>query len=269
MARLEDLTKGALVRGILGDRVVKVVDIAWHGSSARNPYLHGRADRQGRPGTALSRGRAAAHGREGRARVVDGRRRGAVPARLRGPADIARLPVRPVAGRPHLERCEPLPHQITAVYEAMLPRQPLRFLLADDPGAGKTIMAGLFIKELIVRGDLQRCLIVCPGQPGRAVAGRALRRSSASTSRSSPTTRSRRRAPATGSPRTTSLIARLDKLSPQRGRCRPSSQQTDWDLDRLRRGAQDVGAPSSAARSSTPSATSSASCSAGSPGTSC
>ena len=45
----------------------------------------------------------------------------------------------------------------------MLPRQPLRFLLADDPGAGKTIMAGLLIKELVARGDLQRCLIVCPG----------------------------------------------------------------------------------------------------------
>jgi len=45
----------------------------------------------------------------------------------------------------------------------MLPRQPLRFLLADDPGAGKTIMAGLLIKELLVRGDLHRCLIVCPG----------------------------------------------------------------------------------------------------------
>jgi SNF2 family DNA or RNA helicase len=58
---------------------------------------------------------------------------------------------------------DPLPHQITAVYEAMLPRQPLRFLLADDPGAGKTIMAGLLIKELIARGDLKRCLIVCPG----------------------------------------------------------------------------------------------------------
>ena len=45
----------------------------------------------------------------------------------------------------------------------MLPRQPLRFLLADDPGAGKTIMAGLLIKELIVRGDVKRCLIVPPG----------------------------------------------------------------------------------------------------------
>ena len=63
----------------------------------------------------------------------------------------------------HSSNVDPLPHQITAVYEAMLPKQPLRFLLADDPGAGKTIMAGLLIKELIARGDLKRCMIVCPG----------------------------------------------------------------------------------------------------------
>lgn len=63
----------------------------------------------------------------------------------------------------HTSLVDPLPHQITAVYEEMITRQPLRFLLADDPGAGKTIMAGLLIKELIARGDLQRCLIVCPG----------------------------------------------------------------------------------------------------------
>jgi hypothetical protein len=50
---------------------------------------------------------------------------------------------------------DPLPHQITTFYEVMLPRQPLRFLEADDPGAGKTIMAGLLIKELIARGDLE------------------------------------------------------------------------------------------------------------------
>ena len=62
----------------------------------------------------------------------------------------------------HSSRIEPLPHQISAVYEKMLPRQPLRFVLADDPGAGKTIMAGLLIKELIIRRNLQRCLIVCP-----------------------------------------------------------------------------------------------------------
>lgn len=58
---------------------------------------------------------------------------------------------------------EPLPHQISAVYGKMLTMQPLRFVLADDPGAGKTIMTGLLIKELIVREDVRRCLIVCPG----------------------------------------------------------------------------------------------------------
>ena len=63
----------------------------------------------------------------------------------------------------HTSLIEPLPHQITAVYEEMLTRQPLRFLLADDPGAGKTIMAGLLIRELIVRGDVRRCLICAPG----------------------------------------------------------------------------------------------------------
>lgn len=63
----------------------------------------------------------------------------------------------------HSSRITPLPHQLSAVYEDMLPRQSLRFLLADDPGAGKTIMAGLLIKELMIRGDLERCLIVVPG----------------------------------------------------------------------------------------------------------
>ncbi|HZY65920.1 MAG: SNF2-related protein [Actinomycetota bacterium] len=63
----------------------------------------------------------------------------------------------------HTSLVDPYPHQISAVYERMLNRQPLRFLLADDPGAGKTIMAGLLIKELIARGDLERCMVVCPG----------------------------------------------------------------------------------------------------------
>ncbi|WP_250285651.1 helicase-related protein, partial [Frankia sp. CiP1_Cm_nod2] len=57
----------------------------------------------------------------------------------------------------------PLPHQIRAVYGELLPRTPLRFLLADDPGAGKTIMAGLYIKELLLRDDVKQCLIVAPG----------------------------------------------------------------------------------------------------------
>src|ERR1700730_18038578 len=63
----------------------------------------------------------------------------------------------------HTSNVEPLPHQITAVYESMLPRQPLRFVLADDPGAGKTIMAGLYMRELIMRADARRILVVAPG----------------------------------------------------------------------------------------------------------
>lgn len=63
----------------------------------------------------------------------------------------------------HTANVQPLPHQISAVYESMLPRQPLRFVLADDPGAGKTIMAGLYIRELIMRADARRILIVSPG----------------------------------------------------------------------------------------------------------
>jgi superfamily II DNA or RNA helicase len=58
---------------------------------------------------------------------------------------------------------QPLPHQIEAVYGRLLPAQPLKFLLADDPGAGKTIMAGLYIRELMLRGDLDRCLVIAPG----------------------------------------------------------------------------------------------------------
>lgn len=63
----------------------------------------------------------------------------------------------------HTSNVEPLPHQITAVYESLLPRQPLRYVLADDPGAGKTIMAGLYVRELIMRADSHRILIVAPG----------------------------------------------------------------------------------------------------------
>ncbi len=63
----------------------------------------------------------------------------------------------------HASNVEPLPHQITAVYESLLPRQPLRFVLADDPGAGKTIMAGLYVRELLMRADAKRVLVVAPG----------------------------------------------------------------------------------------------------------
>lgn len=161
MITLEDLQPNAAIRGILPDSLVTVVNVQWFGTEAleltyKTPsgkvanellYRHDEPRlevvEQGRPWSfdgdgALFRLVSEAH-------------------RIR----LAHLfdPVLAV----HTSVVDPLPHQITAVYETMLPRQPLRFLLADDPGAGKTIMAGLLIKELIVRGDLQRCLIVCPG----------------------------------------------------------------------------------------------------------
>ena len=61
-----------------------------------------------------------------------------------------------------LSRVVPLPHQRVAVYEHMLPQNPLRFLLADDAGAGKTVMTGLYIREMINRGRLRRVMICCP-----------------------------------------------------------------------------------------------------------
>jgi len=61
-----------------------------------------------------------------------------------------------------IARVDPLPHQLEAVYDYFLRLPRIRFLLADDPGAGKTIMAGLLIKELKVRGMIQRILIVTP-----------------------------------------------------------------------------------------------------------
>ena len=58
---------------------------------------------------------------------------------------------------------EPYPHQIDAVYNILLNQHPIRYVLADDPGAGKTIMSGLLIRELMIRGDVKRCLIISPG----------------------------------------------------------------------------------------------------------
>src|SRR6266540_3363277 len=159
--KLEDLQPNAAVRGILPDCLVTVVATQWYGSEALDLTYKDPTGRLGN--TLLYR-----HDelrleivQQGRPWSFDGD--GAL-FRLVSEAHRIRLaylfdPVLAV----HTSVVEPLPHQITAVYESMLSRQPLRFLLADDPGAGKTIMAGLLIKELIARGDLQRCLIVCPG----------------------------------------------------------------------------------------------------------
>jgi superfamily II DNA or RNA helicase len=159
--KLEDLTPGASVRGILPHSAVTVVSVQWHGSEALTLVYR---DASGRVADELLFRHDEARlevVEQGRPWSFDGE---GATFRLVAEAHRIRLahlfdPLLAV----HTSLVEPLPHQITAVYEAMLPRQPLRFLLADDPGAGKTIMAGLLIKELMARGDLQRCLIICPG----------------------------------------------------------------------------------------------------------
>src|ERR1700722_8460773 len=147
MAALEGLKPNASVRGILPTSIVTVVNVQWFGSEAveltykdaagkvANELLY----RHDEPRLEIAE--------EGRPWSFDGDGRmfRLVSEALR--IHLAHLfdPVLAV----HTSMVDPLPHQITAVYECMLPRQPLRFLLADDPGAGKTIMAGLLIKELI------------------------------------------------------------------------------------------------------------------------
>jgi superfamily II DNA or RNA helicase len=160
MARLEDLTQGASVKGVLPGCLVTVVDVQWHGSTAveltfKDPsgsLANQLLFRDNEPTLEIIQ--------SGRPWSFDG---DGSTFRLVSEAHRIQLahlfdPVLAV----HTSVVDPLPHQITAVYDSMLPRQPLRFLLADDPGAGKTIMAGLLMKELIARGDLQRCLVVCP-----------------------------------------------------------------------------------------------------------
>jgi len=162
VARLEDLTKGALVRGVLTDRAVKVVAVEWHGSNAVT--LTYTDDSTGKPNQELlyrdnesqlsveQAGRAWSMDADGNLfRLVSEAKRISL-AYLFDPFLAVQT-----------SNLDPLPHQIDAVYDKMLPRQPLRYLLADDPGAGKTIMAGLFCKELMIRGDVERCLVVAPG----------------------------------------------------------------------------------------------------------
>ncbi len=159
--QLEELRPGATVRGVLPDCRVTVVSVQWYGSAALELTYKDPAGRIGNRLLYQDDSLGLTIEEQGRPWSFDGD--GAL-FRLVSEAQRIRLahlfdPMLAV----QTSLVEPLPHQITAVYEAMLPRQPLRFLLADDPGAGKTIMAGLFIKELITRGDLRRCLVVCPG----------------------------------------------------------------------------------------------------------
>jgi superfamily II DNA or RNA helicase len=159
--RLEDLTPGTRVRGLVPDRAVTVVQQEWHGSSALTLTYR---DDSGKIGQEL-----VYRDDEGRLEVEQAGRAWSLDADgslFRLVSEAKRISLAYLFD-PFLavqtSILEPLPHQIQAVYLKMLPRQPLRFLLADDPGAGKTIMAGLFIKELMIRGDVERCLVIVPG----------------------------------------------------------------------------------------------------------
>lgn len=161
MARLEEIAAGTTVQGVVPNEPVTIVSVQWHGTSVLQITFRlasGRVEESMLYRPDEHRLSVSPHAR---------------PWAFDAPGDEFKLaseahrinlaalfdPLLAV----HTSLVQPLPHQIVAVYESMLPRQPLRFLLADDPGAGKTIMAGLLIKELIARSDLERCLIVAPG----------------------------------------------------------------------------------------------------------
>ena len=160
-ARLEDLKSGALIEGLTSSGNAKIVNVEWFGDQAVKVVYED-------PNGGVQ-DRIIYRDEEHSLRVANSGTVFSFDADgelLRLVTEAHRIKLAhhfdPYLAI-HTSLVQPLPHQITAVYGEMLPRQPLRFLLADDPGAGKTIMAGLLIKELIARGDLERCLIVAPG----------------------------------------------------------------------------------------------------------
>jgi len=161
MAKLEELRKDTVVRGVLPNQTVTVVSIDPIGDDAVTLYYRDPAGGVGERMLFRTDEPSIEIVEEGLPWSFDGNGEDFKLAAEAYRIHLAHLfdPLMAV----HSSSVEPLPHQITAVYESMLPRQPLRFVLADDPGAGKTIMAGLFIRELMVRGDLKRCLVVTPG----------------------------------------------------------------------------------------------------------
>ena len=150
MAQLDELKVNALILGLLpGNDPVLIVSVTLHaGIGAELVYK----DSSGQLGSELLY-----NDRIAELRVVPKE----LPWRFDADGDLFRLVSEAYRIRlaylfdpliaVHTSQVEPLPHQITAVYETMLGKQPLRYLLADDPGAGKTIMTGLLIKELIIR----------------------------------------------------------------------------------------------------------------------
>ena len=226
MTTLEKLTTGARVKGIVTGQQVTVVQTKWHGSDIVELFY--QDDDGGTGSTLLYRDN------EPELEVLEPGRTWSFDA----DPELFRLVSE--AMRIHLaylfdpliavnsSDIEPLPHQITAVYEKMLQRQPLRYLLADDPGAGKTIMAGLLIKELYLRGDLERCLVVCPGNLAEQWQDELMEKFDLPFEI---LTNDKLEAAVSGNwfSENDLVIARLDKLSRDED-LHPKLRQTDWDL---------------------------------------
>ncbi len=158
--RIDELKSGLRVRGLVAAGDVTIVAVEPHGGSVANVVF--RADDGGIADRLVTSEDAA------RCERADERR-------WTFDADGATFKLASEARRIELAHLfdpfaaiqsatiDPLPHQIEAVYGRLLAMQPLQFLLADDPGAGKTIMSGLYMRELMLRGDLDRCLVIVPG----------------------------------------------------------------------------------------------------------
>ncbi|MDJ0491336.1 helicase-related protein [Rhodococcus qingshengii] len=158
--QLEELKPGLRINGLIPTEVVTVIAVQWHGGDALELTYKTTAGGLGQQ-VIFRKNEAQLDIAQTGSRPFD-----ASASDFKLVAEAQRIglaglfdPMLAVA----TSDVQPLPHQIRAVYGELLPRTPLRFLLADDPGAGKTIMAGLYIKELILRDDVRKCLIVAPG----------------------------------------------------------------------------------------------------------
>src|SRR6266567_2814745 len=226
MVHLEELTSGMLVKGLLPGGTVTIISVKRHGSIGVELVYQ---DARGNLGSELLYSDSLAHLEIAPAGSPWNFDADGATFRLTSEAyriNLAYLfdPLIAV----HTSLIEPLPHQITAVYETMLMKQPLRYLLADDPGAGKTIMTGLLLKELMIRGDAHRCLIVAPGNLVEQWQDELARKFHLSFEI---LTNDRLETSVSGNAFTDMprCIARLDKLSRDE-RARALLEQTSWDL---------------------------------------
>ena len=226
MARLEDITVGSNVMGLASSEAVTIVAVKWYGTAVLEATFK---DSKGRLGSQLLY-----RENEESIELLENNLPWSFDADgnlLRLASEAYRINLAHIFDpylAVHTSAIEPLPHQISAVYQEMLPRLPLRYILADDPGAGKTIMTGLFLKELIIRGDLKRCLIVSPGNLAEQWQDELYRKFNL---RFDILTNDRIESAVGGNvfAETNYCIARLDKLSRNEA-LQEKLKVTDWDL---------------------------------------